>query len=310
MPNLGSSPIPGGSPAGTDAKGDDTFRELKAEVGKLASMDPRVDWARVVTLGTDLLSNTTKDLLVGAYLTAGLWDRKGDPGLVEGLGVLREMIDTHWDDLFPAKSRMRGRLGALEWITERVEKIMAPKPPPAESERQTLTGLQVAAEALQASAEAKLEGEQSTLPRLTRVFRDRLQSIPKPQPKPEPKPEPEPKPAPKPAPKPKPKPKPKKPRGPRKWTFLRICVYAIHWIIILNFIAEISYAGYMVFDVLRPEGGDGGPLFGRALEIPHEQMVTRRLYAIEFWIATAGLAVYLALTEIGPKLKQFRSGGK
>ena len=66
----------------------------------------------------------------------------------------------------------------------------------------------------------------------------------------------------------------------------------------------------MVFNILRPEGGAGGPLFERALEIPHEQMVTRRLYAMEFWIAAAGLAIYLALTEIGPRLKQFRSGGK
>jgi hypothetical protein len=30
-------------------------------------------------------------------------------------------------------------------------------------------------------------------------------------------------------------------------------------------------------------------------------MVTRRLYAAEFWIAFAGLAVYLAITEIKPR---------
>ena len=41
----------------------------------------------------------------------------------------------------------------------------------------------------------------------------------------------------------------------------------------------------------------------RALSISHELMVTRRLYAIEFWIATAGLSIYLALTEIGPRLR-------
>ena len=38
-----------------------------------------------------------------------------------------------------------------------------------------------------------------------------------------------------------------------------------------------------------------------------ELMVTRRLYAIEFWIATAGLAIYLALTEIGPRFKAERA---
>lgn len=96
---------------------------------------------------------------------------------------------------------------------------------------------------------------------------------------------------------------------PPKKSLLRTGLYALHWIIILNFVVEIAYAGYMVFSVLRPEGGAGGPLFERALEIPHEHMVTRRLYAMEFWIATAGLAVYLALTEIGPRLKEIRSRG-
>jgi len=86
----------------------------------------------------------------------------------------------------------------------------------------------------------------------------------------------------------------------------RIVLLTVHWAIILNFLIEIAYAGYLVFAVLKPPGIDG-PLFDKALEIPHELMVTRRLYAIEFWIATAGLAIYLALTEIGPRLRAQRA---
>ena len=86
----------------------------------------------------------------------------------------------------------------------------------------------------------------------------------------------------------------------------RAVLLGIHWVIILNFLIEIAYAGYLVFAVLKPPGIDG-PLFDKALEIPHELMVTRRLYAIEFWIATAGLAIYLALTEIGPRLRAERT---
>jgi hypothetical protein len=85
----------------------------------------------------------------------------------------------------------------------------------------------------------------------------------------------------------------------------RIVLLGVHWVIIINFLIEIAYAGYLVFAVLKPPGVDG-PLFDKALEIPHELMVTRRLYAIEFWIATAGLAIYLALTEIGPRLRSAR----
>ena len=53
---------------------------------------------------------------------------------------------------------------------------------------------------------------------------------------------------------------------------------------------------------------DGGPIGSAALSVDHEHMVTRRLYAIEFWVAMGGLAIYLAITEIGPRLKRMRHG--
>lgn len=92
---------------------------------------------------------------------------------------------------------------------------------------------------------------------------------------------------------------------PRKWTLGRGLLYAVHWGIIVNFATQCLYAGYMVFYVLKPEGVDG-PLWDKAKEIPIELMVPRRLYATEFWIAFAGLAIYLALTEIGPRLARYR----
>lgn len=79
---------------------------------------------------------------------------------------------------------------------------------------------------------------------------------------------------------------------------------ALHAFIILNFLVEIAYASWMIFEVLQPAGA--GPLGERALTLDHEWMVTRRLYAIECWIAIAGLSVYLAITEIGPRLRDAR----
>jgi hypothetical protein len=81
-------------------------------------------------------------------------------------------------------------------------------------------------------------------------------------------------------------------------------VLVVHWAIIINFVVEIAYCTYMIFNVLAV--GDGGPLGEAALQLDHEFMVTRRLYAIEFWIAMAGLAIYLAITEIGPRLREAR----
>jgi hypothetical protein len=74
----------------------------------------------------------------------------------------------------------------------------------------------------------------------------------------------------------------------------------LHWFIILNFLVEIFYSAYQLFFVV----GGGGPLFSRAQEISFELFVKRRLYGIEFWIAMAGFSIYLAITEIVPRMKK------
>jgi hypothetical protein len=79
---------------------------------------------------------------------------------------------------------------------------------------------------------------------------------------------------------------------------------ALHGFIVVNFLVEIAYATWMVFGVLQPPGG--GPLGARALELDHSWMVTRRLYALECWVAIAGLCIYLAITEVGPRLQRAR----
>ena len=85
----------------------------------------------------------------------------------------------------------------------------------------------------------------------------------------------------------------------------RMVLLLIHWGIIINFLAEIGYATHMIFNVVAPPGG--GPLFEQAKSFPHEMMMTRRLYAVECWLAIVGLSIYLAITEIGPRLTAERS---
>ena len=85
----------------------------------------------------------------------------------------------------------------------------------------------------------------------------------------------------------------------------KIILYTIHLIIIINFVIEIFYGAYQTFVVLAPEGHTG-PLFGTATSLSYEDMVVRRLYALETWIAIAGLSIYLALTEIVPRMKKIR----
>ena len=92
--------------------------------------------------------------------------------------------------------------------------------------------------------------------------------------------------------------------GPKR-TLARNALYLLHVIIIANFLTGMFYAAYMVFFVVTPE--ESGPLWDRATSIPFELMMTRRLYAAEFWLTTIGLTVYLAITEIGPRLTRYRS---
>ena len=84
----------------------------------------------------------------------------------------------------------------------------------------------------------------------------------------------------------------------RKW------LKVLHWFIMINFLVGIFYGFFMVFFAV---GGGRYPLWMRAVETPVEIILKRRLYAIEAWVATSGLAVYLALTEFLPrKLKEMK----
>lgn len=74
----------------------------------------------------------------------------------------------------------------------------------------------------------------------------------------------------------------------------------VHHVIIWNFVLQVGYGAYMVFFVVT--AGTTGPLMGAAHAVPHELMVTRRLYAAETWIAIVGLSLYLGLTEIAPRV--------
>lgn len=79
----------------------------------------------------------------------------------------------------------------------------------------------------------------------------------------------------------------------RKWGWM-----VLHAAIILNLLLQIGYSG---FKCLTFPDGRLRVLFGEAQTMEFQDMVTRRLYAIETWVAIAGLSVYLAVTEIAPR---------
>ncbi len=186
---LGSTPIPGDTPVGTDSKYDEDYEALKTEIGKLETDPSSVEWRQIVELGTTLLSTKTKDLQIACYYTAALWNQDSWAGLSAGITIIKEMVETYWDDCFPPVKRMRGRVGALNWISDRVEKMMPAKSDPGEGDRDALTAALKGAEDLDQMTREKTNGEQTTLSILIRLIREQLDKVPQPAPEPEPEPE-------------------------------------------------------------------------------------------------------------------------
>lgn len=127
LATLGKTPIPGDAPAGADASYDPDFESLQHEIDKLSSVSAAgtpPDWDLAVRLGSDILATKAKDIKVAVYLTEALTRTAGLGGMAQGVRVLREMVETYWDTLFPPKKRLRGRFNAIDWWRERASAVI------------------------------------------------------------------------------------------------------------------------------------------------------------------------------------------
>lgn len=144
---LGKSPIEGDKPAGIDVRYEPEFEALQNEIDKLGSptASGQVDWDRIVATAAKIIETRSKDLTVASYLAVGLVRTAGAVGLDQGVQVLKDLVETFWDQLYPAKKRMRGRLGALTWWLEKTEtelqKLDIKKPLPADQVQRMLDNL-------------------------------------------------------------------------------------------------------------------------------------------------------------------------
>lgn len=120
---LGKQPISTERPAGTDVRYDPTYDELQTEVDKLSSpaATGSVNWEKVGRFATDILMNKSKDLLVASYLAVALIHTRRNDGFTVGLKVYQELVERFWDELYPQKARMRGRVRAIEWWLKKTE---------------------------------------------------------------------------------------------------------------------------------------------------------------------------------------------
>jgi type VI secretion system protein VasJ len=136
--SLGKDPIQPDQPAGSDVRYEPEYEQLQAEIDKLSSPSAAggIDWHKVSDLAASILDKKSKDLLVACYLAVSQVHLRQIEGLADGLTVLSDLVEHYWDDLFPPKKRMRGRLGAFEWWLEKTETALKGiKSQPVETEK-------------------------------------------------------------------------------------------------------------------------------------------------------------------------------
>jgi len=148
LDDIGRTPIPGPSPVGQDSHYESAFTQLQAEIDKLSSVSAggAVDWDRVVVLSGEVLSSLSKDLTAAAYLAVGLTQTRGLEGLGLGARILGNLSLTFWEDCFPPKKRLRGRMAAFAWWQEKtlawLKNNPEPEPMPDEKHHALLVDVQ------------------------------------------------------------------------------------------------------------------------------------------------------------------------
>ena len=159
--SLGRDPIQPDQPTGSDVRYEPEYEELQAEIDKLSvpSASGGTDWKKVSDLAAAILAKKSKDLLVASYLAVSQVHMRQIDGLADGLTVIHNLIATYWDNMFPPKKRLRGRVGAIEWWIEKTEAALA-----------GVKGEPVAAE--------KLEAIQTTLSQIDTLLTEYLPDSP------------------------------------------------------------------------------------------------------------------------------------
>lgn len=120
---LARQPISADKPTGADIRYDPSFDELQTEVDKLSSpaLAGSVDWEKVCRFASDILMNRSKDMVAAGYLSVALVYTRRNDGFAMGLRLYVDLLERFWEDLYPSKHRMRGRVRAVEWWVERTE---------------------------------------------------------------------------------------------------------------------------------------------------------------------------------------------
>jgi type VI secretion system protein ImpA len=125
------NPIPGDNPSGKSLRYDPVYDKIR-EARREEEVLPQGDWSRevkkadfplVIKLSTEALSSKSKDLQLAAWLAEAILFRDHIVGLREGLDLVRGLIETFWDTLYPEMEDgdLEYRAGPVAWVGSKLE---------------------------------------------------------------------------------------------------------------------------------------------------------------------------------------------
>ncbi len=138
LPDNILEPFTGDNPSGEDLYYSDLYDEIK-EARRQEDSGPAGVWEHeikefepglVIRLATEALTEKSKDLQIAVWLTEALTVRDSLAGLVEGLDLIRALIDNFWETLYPAieDDDLEFRAAPLDWLGSYLEPSKSSSP--------------------------------------------------------------------------------------------------------------------------------------------------------------------------------------
>jgi type VI secretion system protein ImpA len=131
-------PIPGQNSSGQSLRYDsvyDRIREARREeevlsAGVWTRETKKADFVQVVKLATEALSSKSKDIQIAVWLTEALLVREGIPGLTQGLDLIRGLLESFWDTLYPEieDGDLEMRVAPVAWVGSRLDAVVRKVP--------------------------------------------------------------------------------------------------------------------------------------------------------------------------------------
>ncbi|RPI11147.1 MAG: type VI secretion system protein TssA, partial [Acidobacteriales bacterium] len=123
-------PIPGPSTCGENLYYSPVYDKIKEarrqdeEIpqGDWQSEVKKADYVQVIKLAVDALSKKSKDLQLAAWLSEALLKQEGIGAFAGGLDLLRGLVETYWDGVYPELEDGDAEMRAtpLEWVGTRL----------------------------------------------------------------------------------------------------------------------------------------------------------------------------------------------